>query len=77
MAAEAMAELAVVAVARPIMFQALGQDWAMVVEADKHLTKAAQHQTVTAMHDLVATAAQILVVVVAMADHITAVAAPE
>ena len=72
-----VAELEAVVAARPIMFQGLGQDKAMVAEVGKHLTKAAQHQTAIVMHDLVAMAALIPAVVVAMADHITAVAAPE
>jgi hypothetical protein len=52
------------------MFQVLGQVKATVEEVDKLSTKAALHQTATAMHVLAATALLTQAVVVAAVDHI-------
>jgi hypothetical protein len=48
----------------PTMFQDLDQAEAMDPAVVKHLIKAEQHRPVTVIHDLVATAAPIQVVVV-------------
>ena len=59
------------------MFQVLAQDKVTAEAAVKHSIKAAQHQTVTATHDLAATVVLILVAAEAMADHIMAPAGLE
>jgi Ca2+/H+ antiporter len=77
MAAVAMVELVEVVAVHATMFQALVQDKVTAEAAVKHSTKAAQHQTVTATHDLAATVVLILVAAEAMADHIMAPAGLE
>jgi ABC-type dipeptide/oligopeptide/nickel transport system ATPase component len=77
MVVEAMAELVEVEVDLLTMFRVLVQDKATVVAAVKHLTKAEIPQTVTATHDLAATAELTQVVVVAMAARIMALADQE